>query len=181
MSGMASALEGDWRSPPIPFSQQIPQTLAPGSTTPALMYQLQQASQFAGQTPGQSPHYGAQYQNYTSVYQSHQGYPQMLPSPQQQGGGPGSGQQSFIGHQFFPQQPQYAPDFTHPQPMPRVSPYQQQFPRRDSGSYGQGPLQDQRGLSGTYGVSDPGASAAYLQPGPGQSMCSIFVIPLLMI
>jgi hypothetical protein len=178
MGGIANALP-DYQSPALPFSQQIPQTL---ENNPTLMYQLQQASQLAGQAHGQTPQYSAQYQNYPNVYQTHQGYSHVLPNPQQQLGGPGSGQgqQQFMGQQFFPRHPQqqYAAQYAQqPQPMQqRAGPYQQPFVRRSSGSYGQGPLQpeqDLRGLSGMYGLPDPGPSGTYLQPGPGPGVCEI--------
>ena len=52
MGNMAGALP-DYPPSIHPYAQaQTPQRLPPGASSPALVYQLQQLSQFAGQTPG---------------------------------------------------------------------------------------------------------------------------------
>lgn len=182
MGAMSGALP-DFQSPTIPYGQQ---SFSPsGPPTAGMVYQLQQASQFAGQAAANTPTYSLQFpQQYPNMYhqqhqlqQGGQVYPHVLPGSQQQGGV--HGQQAFMGQAYFPhQQAQQFPQGYGQQAQlqaiqSRQNPYNQPYGRRSSLSYGQGQFRqdnDPRTMGGVYTVADSGggafssASGAFLQP-----------------
>lgn len=164
MGGMAGALP-DYPSSAQPYGQQPnPPRFPSGPSTSALVYQLQQISQFAGQTAMSNPAYNPQYtQHYPGMYQQGQhapqgasGYGQMHAAQQSHSGGPSPLQPHYPGSSYFsqhhqqqqqPQQQQqylyyptsYAQQIPGAQGMPgRAAPYPSGYGRRSSLSYGQG-------------------------------------------
>jgi len=156
MGGMAGALP-EYQPPAQSYGQPPNQQRLPsGPSTSALVYQLQQISQFAGQTAMNNPAYNPQYaQQYPGMYQQGQqitpgasGYGQMHPTQQSHSGGPSPVQPQYPGSSYFPQQHQqqylyYPSSYTQQIPSAqnlqgRAGPYPTAYGRRSSLSYGQG-------------------------------------------
>ncbi|KAI9880647.1 MAG: hypothetical protein M1830_001651 [Pleopsidium flavum] len=156
MGGMAGALP-EYQPQAHSYGQPPNQQRFPsGPSTSALVYQLQQISQFAGQTAMNNPAYNPQYaQQYPGMYQQGQqitpgasGYGQMHSTQQSHSGGPSPIQPQYPGTSYFPQQHQqqflYYPSAYTQQIPPaqtiqgRAGPYPTAYDRRSSLSYGQG-------------------------------------------
>lgn len=156
MGGLAGALP-EFQQTAQAYGQQPSQQRFPqGPSSSALVYQLQQTSQFAGQTAMNNPAYNPHYaQQYASMYQHGQqmapgasGYGQMPQGQPSHSGGPNPVQPPFPGSTYFPQQPQqqflyyqssYAQQIPPAQTMQgRAGPYLTSYGRRSSLSYGQG-------------------------------------------